>query len=298
MKLPQFNCALPPEHVDNIARALCCRAEELEGFSRLEQGMTNSSYVFSLRGERYVYRLPGAGSELLINRLNEKRSLEIASEYGLDSSYICMSPSVGWKISRYISDYREPDYASAGDCRRVSALFRRLHSVPVKTDYGLEPQRDVEALEARLSTAVRSKYSALRQRVLAMHALTVGDGVEHCFCHGDAYKPNIMLRDDGSAMLVDWEYAGWADPGVDIGYYIVDAGYDFPAAEAFISEYLGEKNDNLIFHFMSYAALAAYYWTVWAEYREQSGYSTKGALGVWREMAYKYSQYEQKETKK
>ena len=70
--------------------------------------------------------------------------------------------------------------------------------------------------------------------------MTLADGVEKCFCHGDTYKPNWMIRPDGSVILIDWEYSGYSDPGIDVGYYVVDAMYDFDKAERFIKEYLEE----------------------------------------------------------
>ena len=45
-----------------------------------------------------------------------------------------------------------------------------------------------------------------------------------------------------------------------------------------------------MFHFMAYSAIIAYYWFVWATYRESCGADTHGALEHWRDMAYKYSE--------
>ena len=44
-----------------------------------------------------------------------------------------------------------------------------------------------------------------------------------------------MIKPDGSVILIDWEYGGYSDPGIDVGYYIVDAMYDFDKAEEFIN---------------------------------------------------------------
>ena len=82
-------------------------------------------------------------------------------------------------------------------------------------------------------------------------------------CHGDTYRPNWMILPDDSVILIDWEYAGFSDPGIDVGYYIVDAMYDFDEAKRFIREYLGEGwSERKEFHFMAYTALIAYYWFV------------------------------------
>ena len=101
-----------------------------------------------------------------------------------------------------------------------------------------------------------------------------------------------MLKPDGSVILIDWEYAGFSDPGIDVGYYIVDAMYDFPEAERFIREYLGDSfTEKRFFHFMAYTAIIAYYWFVWALYRESCGAVMGEALTNWKDMAVRYVDY-------
>ena len=101
-----------------------------------------------------------------------------------------------------------------------------------------------------------------------------------------------MLLPDDSVILIDWEYAGFSDPGIDVGYYIVDAMYDFPEAERFIREYLGHVyTPSRRFHFLAYTSIIAYYWFVWALYRESCGAVMGQSLENWRLMAEKYADY-------
>ena len=122
--------------------------------------------------------------------------------------------------------------------------------------------------------------------------MTLGDGITKCFCHGDTYKPNWMIEPDGNVILIDWEYSGYSDPGIDVGYYIVDAMYDFDEARRFIREYLAEEwSEQKEFHYMAYTAIIAYYWFVWAMYRESCGANMGEALLNWHSMAEKYTLY-------
>ena len=123
-----------------------------------------------------------------------------------------------------------------------------------------------------------------------LYEKTLGDGVGPCFCHGDTYRHNWMFRPDGSVILIDWEYSGCSDPGIDVGYYIVDAMYDRTKAKAFIREYLKESwTPVLEEHYLIYTALIAWYWFVWALYRESCGATVGESLGNWLEMAKYYS---------
>ena len=132
----------------------------------------------------------------------------------------------------------------------------------------------------------------LKKKIYKLYQRTLNDGIEKCFCHGDTYKPNWMIKPDGNVILIDWEYSGYSDPGIDVGYYIVDAMYDFEEASRFICEYLGDDwTEQKEFHYMAYTAIIAYYWFVWAMYRESCGANMGDALPNWREMAVKYADY-------
>ena len=101
-----------------------------------------------------------------------------------------------------------------------------------------------------------------------------------------------MILPKGDVVLIDWEYSGFSDPGIDIGYYIVDAMYDFADARCFIKAYLGEEwTLQAEYHFMAYTAIIAYYWFVWALYRESCGANMGDVLSRWHDMAVKYADY-------
>ena len=101
-----------------------------------------------------------------------------------------------------------------------------------------------------------------------------------------------MIEPDKHVILIDWEYSGYSDPGIDVGYYIVDAMYDFDDAERFIKLYLGDEADEKkIFHYTAYIAIIAYYWFVWAMYRESCGANMGDSLANWHLMAQKYADH-------
>ena len=100
-----------------------------------------------------------------------------------------------------------------------------------------------------------------------------------------------MLLDE-EVILIDWEYSGYSDPGIDVGYYIIDAMYELDEAKEFIREYLGDNySKELEYHYLVYSALIAYYWFVWAMYRESCGAIMGESLFNWYEMAKRYVIY-------
>ena len=283
------------EIIRNIKLVFRCDEEDIVNFRNVSEGMTNTSFVFEINGTDYIYRHPGDGTESIISRKNEKMSLIKAKEIGIDPTYIYADINEGWKISVFIPEFREPDYNSFEDSKKILEVLRRLHSSGIKLDYGMQPWEDALKMEELLrekSPNCFEEYELLKRKVGRLYKMTINDGVERCFCHGDTYKPNWMIRPDGRVILIDWEYSGYSDPGIDVGYYIVDAMYDFDEAERFIKEYLQDRyTEKRFFHFMAYTAIIAYYWFVWALYRESCGAVMGEALMNWQEMAGKYVDY-------
>ena len=279
----------------NIKLIFRCDEEDIINFRNVSKGLTNKSFVFEINGIEYIYRHPSDGTESIVNRKNEKKSLVLAKQFGIDPTYIYLDVNEGWKISQFIADFREPDYNSFNDSKLIIKTLRKLHNLPITVDYGLDPIKDsieIEKLLKQKDPNCFKPYQQLKENILKLYSLTENDGIEKCFCHGDTYQPNWMILPDNSVILIDWEYSGVSDPGIDIGYYIVDGQYDFQQAEQFIKEYLQQDyNPTTRLHYLCYISIIAYYWFVWALYRESCGASMPDALQCWLNEAIIYSDY-------
>ena len=261
--------------IRNIKLVFHCDEEDISDFCYLDRRQTNASFTFKIAGVKYIYRYPAEGIEESVNWKNEKSSMVIAKKLGIDTTYIYADIHEGWKIMEFIGPHGKPDYNSFEDSKKIIGVLKALHSAPVRTDYGMKPWEESESMIETINgidPKVSSSLAELRDKVYKLYEKTLDDGVEKCFCHGDVYRPNWMMMPDGSVILIDWEYAGYSDPGIDVGYYIVDAEYDMDEAKRFIREYLGDDyTDKKLFHFLVYSALIAYYWYVWTRLRRALG---------------------------
>lgn len=278
----------------NITKAMGCNESDILDFKPIKEGLTNTSFVFEVKGKKYVYRHPGDGTEEIISRKREKLSLEIAKRIGADPTFLCMDADEGWKISTYVEGIRTPDYQSFEDSRRVLTVLRQLHAQKLMVDWSFEPWQEALKIEKLLrqkgDIEVRD-FDQLKEKVEKCYHATIGDGVEPCFCHCDTYAPNWMLTEQ-ETILIDWEYAGNADPGCDVSTYIMDAMYDLDTSIEFIKEYCGDNcTDQLVFHYLAYVAIVSYYWFVWALYREACGAVMGDSLHNWYTMAKRYANH-------
>ena len=279
----------------NIAKVLECRESDILNFRAIKEGLTNTSFVFEVAGRKYVYRHPGEGTEAIISRPHEKKALELAKSIGVDPTFIYMDEAAGWKLSRFIDGIRVPDYGSFEDSKRVLGVMRTLHGKGISVDWSFLPWEEAEKIEVILRSEkegiVDPEFDKLKEAVGICFRKCQGDGIGMCFCHCDTYAPNWMLTED-QTILIDWEYAGNADPGCDIGTYIMDSMWEVPEAERFIAEYCGEgMTEQQMFHYLAYTAILSYYWYVWALYREACGAVMGESLYNWHVMAKRYSKY-------
>ena len=86
----------------NICTILKCDCKDIREIVPIKQGLTNMSFCFEVNGKKYMYRHPGVGTEEFINRSSEAFSEKIASDIGLDDTFIYMDEKAGWKISRFV----------------------------------------------------------------------------------------------------------------------------------------------------------------------------------------------------
>lgn len=279
----------------NIARVLECKESDILNFRAIKEGLTNTSFVFEVGDRKYVYRHPGDGTESIISRQHEKKALELAKSIDVDSTFIYMDAEQGWKISSFVEGIRTPDYSSFDDSKRVIKVLRELHDRDLSVDWSFMPWENACQIEVILRSEkdgiADREFDKLKEAVEKCYRKCEGDGITMRFCHCDTYAPNWMLTDKDT-ILIDWEYAGNADPGCDIGTYIMDSMWEVPEAEKFIAEYCGEgMTDAQLFHYLAYTAILSYYWYVWALYREACGAVMGENLYNWHVMAKRYSKY-------
>ena len=237
--------------LENIAEYFAVKEGEISDFTAIDAGLTNRSFAFSVKDNRYVYRHPGDGTEKIISRKHEKKALELAKKIGVDPTYVTMDDEEGWKISEYVSGIRVPDYSNFEDSKRVVKVLRDLHEKNLLVDWEFLPWEEAEKIEKMLDKKLLDEeFYQLKNKVEKGVKSCTGDGVERRFCHCDTYAPNWMLTSE-QTILIDWEYAGNADPGCDIGTYIMDSMWEIPEAESFIREYCQEDYETSLDKFMN-----------------------------------------------
>ncbi len=70
--------------------------------------MTNKSFLFQLQGRHYICRIPGPGTELLINRKEEAEVYRTIQPLHISEHIIYMNGDTGYKIAEYYEGHAIP----------------------------------------------------------------------------------------------------------------------------------------------------------------------------------------------
>ena len=256
----------------NICATLGCAPDDVTEFSPIEEGLTNDSFRFVAKGKAYVYRKPGAGTEKIISREGEAFAQGVAAKLGLDRTFIYEDPKRGWKISHFVDGCVPFDYHNDGVTSTWSFdVFENTRGI-------LELLSDEERGRYEDFNQIRALIDGLEERVRATSGAPV-------LCHNDFYDPNFLVRGE-EISLIDWEYSGMSDYASDLGTFICCSDYSYDEALDVLREYFQrEPSAGELFHCVSYVAFAAWYWFVWALYKDQCG----DPVGDWQDLWHRYA---------
>ena len=258
-----------------VAQVFRVPESEIVQLRCLKSGMTNKSFLFAIRGRHYICRIPGPGTAELINRREEKAVYDAVAPLGITERVLYFNGDTGYKIAEYYENSRMADRHSREDMEQCMALARLLHQSGISVGHSFDIRERIRFYEQLCTahggipfedyTQVRGWMGELlnqldrlpRPRVLA---------------HVDLNPDNVLILENGEARLLDWEYAGMADPILDIAMCSVYSYYSFEEGEALLKMYLQrDPSQEELFVLTAYMALSGFLWSLWAVYKSQLG---------------------------
>ncbi|MBR6534497.1 MAG: phosphotransferase family protein, partial [Clostridia bacterium] len=125
MKNEAFEC-------ENQVKELLIKVFNTSDYSKIERmgGLTNRTYRVTMNGQDYVVRIPGEGTEELINRNDEMVSTRLACKLGVDAEMLYFGPD-GSKVTRYIENavtMSSETLKNEENIKRMAEIFKKVHS--------------------------------------------------------------------------------------------------------------------------------------------------------------------------
>ncbi len=194
------------------------------------QGLTNTNYLVTARGKRFVLRVSGQNAARLgIDRHDEMESLAAASRAGIGPSVECYLLPEGHLVTRYINGrhLRLEEYRRPENIGRIVNTVKRLHELP-GVGAAFSPFRRVEsyARQARsMQVPFPEDFGGMLDKMKKIEQEQLRDPYPwQRFCHNDLFWVNVL--DDGAIRFIDWELSGMGDIYYDLA--TLTYAYDSP----------------------------------------------------------------------
>jgi CTP:phosphocholine cytidylyltransferase-like protein/thiamine kinase-like enzyme len=258
---------LKSDAIHAIAAALGCKDTDVTDIRVLKQGMTNRSFQFRANGENYIMRIPGEGTDRLINRKEEAEVFRTISGLGLCDDPVYINPENGYKITKYLDGIRRCDAESVPDLKRCMEKLKAFHEMKLRVDHTFDIFGQIERYETLWegSPSVYKDYRKTKANVLSLRPFIDGLKKGWCLTHIDAVPDNFLFyTPDGTTkeqlQLIDWEYSGMQDPHVDIAMFCIYSLYSKRQCDRLIDIY---------FDGACYIAVCGLLWSNWCEYKRK-----------------------------
>ncbi len=269
---------LKSKSIKIAADALSADMNEIVNITVLKTGMTNRSFLFMCRGKKYIMRIPGEGTDKLINRREEAEVYGVINGKDICDRIIYIDPENGYKITEYMDNARVCDPLSQSDIQRCMDYLRAFHEKKLKVSHEFDIFGQTEFYETLWEgdKSIFRDYEETKRNVFSLKNFIDENKEPFSLTHVDAVPDNFLFTPDGKGgeeiHMIDWEYAGMQDPHLDIAMFCIYSLYDRDQVENLIDTYFKEgcpKKTRIKIY--CYIAACGLLWSNWCEYKRKFG---------------------------
>ena len=247
--------------------------DEIKNITVLKKGMTNRSFLFECQNQKYIMRIPGEGTDHLINRKEEADVYQALENRQICDDVLYMNPDNGYKITAYLEDATNCDAENWDEVEACMTKLREFHELNLTVDHRFDIFGQIDFYES-LWNGEKSYFKDYEKTKAAIFELKKWiDTLEktETLVHIDAVPDNFLFTKDG-IRIIDWEYAGMQDPHVDIAMFCIYSLYSKEQVDHLIDLYFkGEVSPMIRTKIYAYIASAGLLWSNWCEYKRSLG---------------------------
>lgn len=269
---------LKSEALDIIAETLKCYVSDIHQIQTLKKGMTNRSFIFQVRNQKYIMRIPGEGTDLLVNRRNEAAVYNAIKSHNICDELFYINPENGYKLTKFIPNSRVCDPENPEDLKKCMAKLRSFHDLQLEVshEFNLFDQIDFYQSLWKEEKSIFADYELTKEHVLELKNYIQKMNPKKVLTHIDAVPDNFLFSENEGKeeiQLIDWEYAGMQDPHVDIAMFCIYSLYDDKSKidrliDFYFTEGCTPENRTKIY---CYVAICGLLWSNWCEYKRHLG---------------------------
>ena len=267
-----------------ICKYLLVSSADICNVKLLKKGMTNRSFIFTCKNKKYIMRIPGEGTQELIDRRKEAATYLAIRNLNLSDEVIYIDPDMGYKLSCYLENSRTCNPASFADVKASMSVLRKLHQQTISVDHVFDVFEQISFYESLMkknnnseAVSMYADYMDTKISVYELKKYIDENAAPPVLCHIDPVPDNFLFipTQPNSPRLIDWEYSGMADYHIDIAMFCIYALYNKNNIDNTISAYYStdicnvNPSDKILIY--CYVAACGLLWSNWCEYKQSFG---------------------------
>lgn len=241
-------------------------------------GMTNKNYKVTTNEDIYIARIPGNGTEGMIDRHNEMINSVLASKVGIDAEIVFFNEVSGIKIAKYIEGAETINAAMAKNkenLTKIARILKKLHSstIDMKNHFNVFDEIiHYEELLEKVNGSYYENYEEIRKEVFLIEDILKENGAYLTPCHIDTVPENFIKDKWGKIYLIDWEYSGLNDPMWDLVAHFIECEFTEEEEELFLKTYFDDdvREENKI-KILCHKICQDFLWSIWTCIKEAQG---------------------------
>lgn len=268
---------LRSEAIQVIAEVFQVKQTDVRNIEILKKGMTNRSFRFICKDRKYIMRIPGEGTEQLINRRQEAKVYEVLGGRAICDPVIYINPENGYKITEFLEETRCCNASDENDVKKCMERLRQFHEMKLKVDHEFDLFSKMDFYENLWgeTPSAYPDYRVTKEKVTSLKGYIQSHVERKTLSHIDAVPDNFLFaktKEKEKIFLIDWEYAGMQDPHVDIAMFGIYSLYNRKQMDQLIDLYFeGNCRIETRIKIYCYVAVCGLLWSNWCEYKRNLG---------------------------
>ena len=248
---------------------------------KISEGINNNTYLLNYDNKKYVVRKPGVATGIFIDRKKEKEIYDVLNKTNLADKVVYFDEETGFKITEYYENSKTVNPAIETELSDALKAYKQLHCLNLKVN------KDINIVNV-----LKDYIDIMKKQKISFLYGNFEDILEKCnkiskyikkfnrpsmLTHGDAGHGNVLCTGDGTK-IIDFEFAGMADPVTDIALFgvfdeldinqIFDLFDTYQKIQVDNEEVLGldclssDESKNLLVSYIAIDAIACVVWNL------------------------------------
>lgn len=189
---------------------------------KISEGINNNTYLLNYDNKKYIVRKPGVATGIFIDRKKEKEIYDVLNKTNLADKVVYFDEETGFKITEYYENSKTINKTVETELSDALKAYKQLHCLNLKVN------KDINIINV-----LKDYIDIMKKQKISFLYGNFEDILEKCnkiskyirkfnrpsmLTHGDAGHGNVLCTGDG-IKIIDFEFAGMADPVTDIALF-------------------------------------------------------------------------------